>query len=580
MPNEDRQVIAASNAPLQPTQGTLLGIVLDLSGSMMTNLKNNDGGQYARIESLSKSFQRVVEDVEKLLENKSMNDQMPLHLFTYGFGLRDCGHSICDILASINNIDKKIAHYRPLQSELTENWLFEVTRILEAKRPPGNAKESLRLFVEKELRDKAIVAEQKRNTAKLHRWCEATYFKFDQFETRLRRQLVQSRYLFILTPLIISLLWLLRLPTLIVSYFNKLFENWVQKKLKDIRINANKYATMLADRVVTQTEKAIDAHQQEIYAIIRDGMVDYIDRQAFHLIQLYNNQSSLELLNWSEFQSVYNQVASKIESSIRPHAHRVWRRNIFILKRAARVLRMTPNWNVLRTKSIKCAHQAIWTTIEPFVHHTAEELAKQRFKRAVISTIVQDTEHNEITFPLEDLPKIIQYCRESNLSINELPIFGRSPMGETLARVSNRFRKEMRLPKNRKLHPVLLIVSDGLPNGRVDPALIAENLKTLGITIICCYVTNKNLGNSWVLRRRPKWYWPNDAKLMFSMASSVSEWPQFGERLKDSRFLVKRNAKLFVQINHSEYLENFINAVLLPLKREHRCIEIQTGDTV
>src|ERR1700693_2612413 len=223
MPNEDRPAIVSLNASPEPTQGTLLGIVLDLSGSMKTNLKNNDGGQYSRIESLSKSFQRAVEDVEKLLENKSMNDQMPLHLFTYGFGLRDCGQSICDILASVENLDKKIAHFRPLQSELTENWLIEVTRILEAKRPPGNAKENLQLSVEKELRDKAIVAEQKRNTAKLQRWCEVTYFKFDQFETRLRGQLVQSRYLFILTPLVISLLWLLRLPTSLVSYFNKLF---------------------------------------------------------------------------------------------------------------------------------------------------------------------------------------------------------------------------------------------------------------------------------------------------------------------------------------------------------------------
>ena len=56
---------------------------------------------------------------------------------------------------------------------------------------------------------------------------------------------------------------------------------------------------------------------------------------------------------------------------------------------------------------------------------------------------------------------------------------------------------------------------------------------------------------------------------MFSMASSVDKWPELSERLRDSRFVVKRNAKLFVQINHSEYLESFINALLLPMKKEH-----------
>ena len=38
-----------------------------------------------------------------------------------------------------------------------------------------------------------------------------------------------------------------------------------------------------------------------------------------------------------------------------------------------------------------------------------------------------------------------------------------------------------------------------------------------------------------------------------------------GEQLEILRFIVKKHAQLFVQINHSEYLENFINAVLLPI---------------
>ena len=66
---------------------------------------------------------------------------------------------------------------------------------------------------------------------------------------------------------------------------------------------------------------------------------------------------------------------------------------------------------------------------------------------------------------------------------------------------------------------------------------------------------------------------------MFSMASSVDDWPEFGERLKDSRFVVKKHAKLFVQINHSEYLENFVSAVLLPLDREHRFINLQENNS-
>ncbi len=120
----------------------------------------------------------------------------------------------------------------------------------------------------------------------------------------------------------------------------------------------------------------------------------------------------------------------------------------------------------------------------------------------------------------------------------------------------------------------MLIISDGEVIDRVQHPLPAvEELKRLGVTIICCFLANKNIRRPWVLRRRAIWLWPSDAKLMFSMASSVDEWPEFGEQLRDSRFIVKKHAQLFVQINHSEYLENFINAVLQPLDEEHKFLQ-------
>ena len=581
MSREIKTEVTSEANPTRSWQGTLLGVTVDLSGSMQRNLKNDQSGQYSRIESLSRSFQHAIEDIEKLLENGSTNDEMRLRLFLYGFGVLDCGQPICDILASIDHLDEKIERYRRLKPELEQNWLFEVNRILEEKRIPGDAKENLRQFVESELRNKAIAAERKRSLVKLQLWCENTSFKLDQYESRLRSQLDSSRYFFILIPIVASLIWLLRLPALTIVHFHSIIENWVQSRLTDIHTNAEKYATKLANRVVTQTEKTIHASQQEINITIINGMVEFIDHQAFHLIQLYNQRSSVTRrrneLNWNEFQLVYKQVARKIENIIRPHANQAWKKNVFILRQAARVLRMTPNWDTLQLKTVECAQQAVWMKIEPSVHLMAEEVAKQRFTRAVIATLINSADKKEATLSIEDLPKLVESCRESKISMNELPIFGRSPLGEALFRVHNQFKKEVSLPKNKHLRPVLLIVSDGQPNGRADPLFEAERLKESGVTVICCYVTNKNLGHSWVLRERPRWRWPKDAKLMFSMASHVDEWPEFGERLKNSRFQIKRHAKLFVQINHSEYLENFINAVLLPLEREHQFMKMQAG---
>ncbi len=116
-------------------------------------------------------------------------------------------------------------------------------------------------------------------------------------------------------------------------------------------------------------------------------------------------------------------------------------------------------------------------------------------------------------------------------------IFGGSAMGQALTRTLQRLKRDLPLPQNRGLRPVLLMISDGEVIDRVHPLPVVEELKRLGVTIICCFLANKNIRRPWILRRRAIWLWPSDAKLMFSMASSVDEWPEFGEQLGDSRSL-------------------------------------------
>jgi hypothetical protein len=150
-------------------------------------------------------------------------------------------------------------------------------------------------------------------------------------------------------------------------------------------------------------------------------------------------------------------------------------------------------------------------------------------------------------------------------------------MGQALIRTLHRLQRDLLLPQNRGFRPVLLLISDGEVIDQVNPLPVVEKIKSLGVAVICCFFANKNIRRPWVLRRRPMWLWPSDAKLMFSMASSVDDWPEFGGQLRDSRFVVKKHAQLFVQINHSEYLESFINAILLPIDEEHQLLQIQTS---
>ncbi len=162
MPQEIRQRVPSNSTQPATRKGTLLGVVVDLSGSMQANLKNDHGGQYSRIENLSKAFQRAIEHIERLLESPTAENSAQLKLFVYGFGFCVPGQPMCDVLAALKLLKKKMSRYKRLQPELKDIWLREVECILAKGRKPGDAKEQLRFLIEKELREKAIEAEQRR----------------------------------------------------------------------------------------------------------------------------------------------------------------------------------------------------------------------------------------------------------------------------------------------------------------------------------------------------------------------------------------------------------------------------------
>ena len=565
-------------SPLRSWQGTLLGVVVDLSGSMQKNLKNDQGGQYSRIESLSRSFQRAIDKIMKLFENTSADTPERLRIFVYGFGFCVPQQPLCDILASLKLLKKKINRYKTLQSELKQMWLCEVERILEEGRLKEDAKEQLRICIEQELRDKALEAEQKRSAATFQRWCESVCLRLDKTQSRLNALLARSRYLrVILIPIVFCLLWLLRGPTLAMSRINKYFETWVQKKLTEYRENARKYSILLSEKVVNETKEAVDTHQQQIAEIITSSIREFIDYQCHEIIRMYNKgilkKERKEVLKWEALKTIYEELTLEIGDIIRPQANVAWTTNLFKYRQAAKILKVKPNWELLRDRTVQCAYQAVWNMTEPYMRQVAEDFAKQRFVKAILATTVQSAKDSSTILSVHELSAFLQQFQEAKLTIEELPIFGPSVMGQALAQVLQRLKRDISTPKNKGLRPVVLIISDGEVIDGVNPLPVVEALKELGVTIVCCFFANKNIRRPWVLRKRPWWFWPTDAKLMFSMASSVDEWPELSERLRESRFVVKRNAKFFVQINHSDYLESFINALLLPIEKEHSYLE-------
>jgi hypothetical protein len=78
----------------------LVGIAIDVSGSMRESMNNNSGGSLSRLESFRRSLNSLAADARRLAtEAKQMGAQSIVRLFVYGFGLRN--DRVCDLLSLI-----------------------------------------------------------------------------------------------------------------------------------------------------------------------------------------------------------------------------------------------------------------------------------------------------------------------------------------------------------------------------------------------------------------------------------------------------------------------------------------------
>ena len=86
--------------------------------------------------------------------------------------------------------------------------------------------------------------------------------------------------------------------------------------------------------------------------------------------------------------------------------------------------------------------------------------------------------------------------------------------------------------------------------------------------IVSCYVTATDTIASKVLYANPRREWDAAARLMFDCASSLSSYPIFRSRprgVTSGRW--KYGARLFAQINQSDYLSEFMQLVVSPIDR-------------
>lgn len=170
----------------------------------------------------------------------------------------------------------------------------------------------------------------------------------------------------------------------------------------------------------------------------------------------------------------------------------------------------------------------------------------------------------ETTLRLDELAELWKGSGTS-LSDAEGLIFGSTPMCEAMRRIMNRFKMELKNRADQSPLPVLLLVSDGDPTDG-DPEPLAEQLGHLGVITICCYITDQDLVAPRTLFTTAEPSWPSGAHRMFRMASVIPEDSPLKYHLLRQGWTIPQDAKAFIQVNHSDILEELVGLALSPME--------------
>ncbi len=168
------------------------------------------------------------------------------------------------------------------------------------------------------------------------------------------------------------------------------------------------------------------------------------------------------------------------------------------------------------------------------------------------------------------LNKFWNYYKASLQSLFVDVGLGRSKFHESLSRVYDRLYKE--LETSSYTDPIVIFISDGQIDDASyeDAEQMTRRIQGLGVQIMHCYIGAKDITKPKTFYETPETYWPEKAVQLFNLSSTMDTANPFitnaANEARIRGWAVPEGARLFVQVNHNEMLEELMEILLSALK--------------
>lgn len=176
-----------------------------------------------------------------------------------------------------------------------------------------------------------------------------------------------------------------------------------------------------------------------------------------------------------------------------------------------------------------------------------------------VRDLLEIAEVDSHTLSLEELDAQWEAIQE-RVWEQRVDLGGKTMMREVLKAVADRFNSEFTsydgIP-----HSALFLASDGESKDG-SPLDACDEIASSGTVILSCYLTDQDIAEPKRLFSRPQPNWPKGAETLFRCSSTLEEDSVLLPLLREKGWSATEGDRLFVQLNQSELLSEFVSFVL------------------
>ena len=537
---------SSTNKPL------LIGIIIDVSSSMRRNWKNKEGKRLPQIEIIKDGLNRQIRKIKSVYSQKP--EAREVELFCIGMGFKrpqkrwqlvDLSRNkekplnevaetlidatvVCDILALTEIIPTK-ADIEEVENVINEKWSGYSNQLLQKVDFRENLYDDLVTLIRESLYQTAL--------KKLKYGLRGRLLNY----LLTRRNFLKSEWL---------------------NHQTENLNNWFAGREKRIRLTSFNESDSYLENIKTVAKRIADSSVGEYEKYIRSTLDDFVSEQSNQVLELltlgHSPKKVFDTFDEGKVFGLAQNIYNYLEQDVRPKIQLTWVSNRARLNVVTKLIGGKIDNARVKKITEEVIQKIVWEKLRRFIRIVVDDLFRDAFRESARKKFYEWLDlasSREVTRSIKDVVNVLPDALEQEIYSDKF-MFGATPIRNAIKKASLRLM-DVNFSQHKK---ILITISDGEFSDDFLPEATTL-LKDSGVTIISLHISNKNIVSQLVEKAERNW--SEGAKIMLEMSSTSMEGDGVSRSLAKIDYKMEYGKKLFIQVNHSQAIEDILDALLI-----------------